>query len=164
MAEITVESLLLDQLHMVYPLVREVVRRIELREWLRFARDIASPRHAGRSGIVVARRVGQRFPCGLFCYRTEPDLQHGMVLVADYFVALDILDAKPIAEVLVSELAAVARRCGCEAIRSVLRNGSDDISAGLLSAGYRPESETLRFEARIQICRWAGPICPGAIN
>src|SRR5215471_144126 len=143
MPEITVEPLAFDQLATVYPLVREAVRGLDLPEWLRFARGIAAPGRAERSGIMVARRAGQPFPCGLFCYRKDRDLKHGTVLTADHIVALDILNPKPILAALVEELDVLAARLGCTAVHSVVRDGSHDIASGLLAAGHRRESETL---------------------
>ncbi len=143
MPEITVEPLASAQLAMVYPLVREVVHGLDLPHWLRLARRIAAPGRPERSGIMVARRAGQPFPCGLFCYREEWDLNYGTVLIADHIVALDILDPKPILTALVAELDALATRLGCAAVQSVVRDGSHDFATGLLAAGHRLESETL---------------------
>jgi hypothetical protein len=143
MSEITVEPLAFDQLAMVYPLVHEVVRGLDLPDWLRFARRIAAPGRAKRSGIMVALRAGQPFPCGLFCYREERDLNYGTVLIADHIITLDILDPKPILTALVAELDALATRLGCAAVQSVVRDGLHEVATGLLAAGHQLESETL---------------------
>ena len=62
------------------------------------------PRRGGQCGIVAARREGRAFPCGLFCYRVEDDLKLGKVLIADHFVAVDLLDPASVLTALVEEL------------------------------------------------------------
>ena len=52
-------------------------------------------------GIVAASRKGRTFPSGLFCYRVEDDLTLGRVIVADHFVAVDLLDPGAVLAALV---------------------------------------------------------------
>src|SRR5690242_21801474 len=117
MADFVIETLARDQLPAVYPLVREAVPRLSLTAWLRFARPLTGPRRSGQCGIVTARREGRSFPCGLFCYRVDDDLTLGRVLVADHFVAVDLLDPGAVLAALVDDLDALARRLGCKGVQ-----------------------------------------------
>jgi hypothetical protein len=139
----TVEMLSPDQTRAVFPLVREAVPTLDLASWLRFARPLVNPRHAAHSGIVVARRDSRPFPCGLFCYRREDDLKLGSVLVAEHFVAVDILDPAPVLSVLAAELDALGKRLGCAAVRSIVHSGASEVAGGLAAAGHRPEASLL---------------------
>ena len=96
MSPCIVRSLPPDQVLAVYPLVREVVPELDAGAWVRFARVLLSPKRAGQGGIVAAWRPGRSFPCGLVCYRVENDLLRGRVLVAEHFVAVDLLDPQAV--------------------------------------------------------------------
>jgi hypothetical protein len=137
------ENLRPDQIRSVYPLIRETTPTISLQAWMRFARQLTATRRAGQSGIVAVRRVGRDFPCGLFCYRVDNDLEHGRVLIAEHFVAVDLLDPKAVLAALVEELEALARRLGCTAIRSVVHGSELAVAGGLSAAGHTPEGELL---------------------
>lgn len=143
MSRITVAPLSADQLHTVYPLIREVAPGLDLAGWLRLARRTVGSRRGGRSGIMVARRDGRAYPCGLFCYRREQDLDGAAVLVADHFVALDILDAKPVLASLVGALDELAVRLECTSVQSTVRTGAQEVAALLSGAGHQREAEML---------------------
>jgi hypothetical protein len=143
MSAIIVQTLSRDQIRSVYPLIREVVPTLDLAGWVRFANRLANPRHAERGGVMVARRDGRPYPCGMFCYRREQDLRLGRVLVADYFIALDILAPDVVLGALVTALDDLGARMECDSIRSVLHNGSPEIACGLAAAGHRPEGAML---------------------
>jgi hypothetical protein len=132
-----------DQAPSVYPLVREAIPGIDLKAWLQFARRIADPRKAGREGIMVVTRRPRLLPCGLFVYRREIDLERGPVLVAEHFVAVDVLDAEPVMQALIAELDGLAARLGCGAIRAMVMSPASQLASGLQAAGHRPEGATL---------------------
>lgn len=115
--DLIAERLRTDQLRIVYPLIRQARPEVDLQRWIRFARRLARPGNASRSGIVAVRYAGQRFPCGLFCYRREHDLRHGLVLTAEHLVALGVLDPAPVLAALVRELEAIGAQLGCSAVR-----------------------------------------------
>lgn len=140
------EVLSREQIRSVYPLIREAVPSIDLASWLRFAQQLTAPRRAGQCGVIVARRGHRAFPCGLFCYRVEADLQLGKVLIAEHFVAIDLLDPGAVLAALVEELDALAKRLGCQAVRSVVHGGASEIEDGLHAAGHRPEGAMLLKE------------------
>jgi hypothetical protein len=139
MAGFIIELLSRDQIRSVYPLIREAVATIDLTTWLRFARQFTGPRRPGHGGIVTVRREGRAFPCGLFCYRVEEDLKLGKVLTADHFVAVDLLEPDAVLAALVEELGVLAKRLGCQAMRSLVHGGPPTVAGGLYAAGHRPE-------------------------
>ena len=143
MADFVVEVLSRDQIRAVYPLVREAVPTLDLSNWLRFARQLTGSRRGASCGIVAARREGRAYPCGLFCYRVEDDLKLGKVLVADHFVAVDLLDPGAVLAALVQELDVLAKRLGCAAVRSLVHGGTPDIADSLGAAGHQPEGAAL---------------------
>jgi hypothetical protein len=150
MAEFITEVLARDQIRAVYPLVREAVSTIDLSTWLRFARQLTGPRRVDQCGIVAARREGRIFPCGLFCYRVEDDLKLGKVLIADHFVAVDLLDPAAVLTALVRELDSLAKRLGCVAVRSLVHGGASDLEGGLHAAGHRPEDASLLLKKLLE--------------
>jgi hypothetical protein len=144
MPAFTVEALRPDQLRAVYPLIREAVPDLTLPAWLRFARPLTAPRRAAHSGIVAARRTGRVHPGGLFCYRVDRDLERGKILIAERFVAVDLLDPKAVLTALVAELEGLGTRLGCGAVRSVVhRVQADGVSGNLTAAGHAPEGTLL---------------------
>jgi hypothetical protein len=146
MADIDVQMLAPDQIRSVYPLIRQVVPTLDLPAWQRFARTVLNPRRPELGGIVVATRPPRPFPCGLFCYRQEHDLTRGKILVAEHFVALDLLDPDHVLAALVNELESLARRFGCEAVRSVVHGSAPDVAGGLAAAGHQPETKLLLWK------------------
>jgi hypothetical protein len=143
MVEFVIETLAREQLAAVYPLVREAVPSLGLTNWLRFARPLTGPRRSGQCGIVTARRAGRSFPCGLFCYRVDDDLTLGRVLVADHFVAVDLLDPGAVLAALVDDLDRLAHQLECKAVRSLVHGGTRDVADSLDAAGHRPEDASL---------------------
>lgn len=143
MADIDVQMLAPDQVRSVFPLIRQAVPTLDLAGWLRVARTLIHPRRPELGGIVVATRPPRPFPSGLFCYRQETDLIHGKVLVAEHFVALDLLDPGHVLAALVNELDSLANRFGCKAVRSVVHGSAPDIAGGLAAAGHQPEASLL---------------------
>ena len=148
--EFIIELLSREQIRAVYPLVREAVPTLDLPTWLRFARQLTGPRRGEQCGIVAARREGRAFPCGLFCYRVEDDLKLGKVLIADHFVAVDLLDPAAVLAALVEELDSRAKRLGCQAVRSLLHGGAPDLEDGLHAAGHRPEGAALLLKKLLE--------------
>jgi hypothetical protein len=146
MADIDVKMLAPDQVRSVFPLIRQVVPTLDLAAWQRFARTVMNPRRPELGGIVVATRPPRPFPCGLFCYRQEHDLTRGQVLVAEHFVALDLLDPDHVLAALVAELDGLAKRFNCAAVRSVVHGSSPDVAGGLAAAGHQPETRLLLWK------------------
>lgn len=142
MSAFTVRALTSDQVRSVYPLIRELMPTVDLNAWTDFARRVTGRRHSN-AGIMAAFREGRPFPCGLFCYRVEKTLGEGKVLIAEYFVAVDLLDPKAVLAALVEELEALGHRLGCNAVRSVVHGGKQEIAGGLVAAGHAPSASLL---------------------
>ncbi len=157
MADFIVEVLARDQIRSVYPLVREAFPTLDLSAWLRFARQLTTSRRGGQCGIVAARRERRVFPSGLFCYRVEDDLKLGKVLMADHFVAVDLLDPAAVLAALVEELDRLAKRLGCHAVRSLVHGGAPGVADGLHSAGHRPEAASLLLKNFLETQQARGP-------
>ncbi len=151
MADFIIDVLSRDQVRSVYPLIRETVPTIDLPTWLRFARQLTGARRAMQCGIVAARRAGRVFPCGLFCYRVEDDLKLGKVLIADHFVAVDLLDPGAVLAALVEELDGLAKRLGCQAVRSLVHGGAPAVAGGLYAAGHRPDGASLLLKKLLEV-------------
>jgi len=135
MTSFFVEPLARDQIRAVYPLIREAIPGLNLAAWLRFAQGVTSPRRrVGMAGIIVARRQGHDFPSGLFCYRVDPDPALGKILVAEHFVAVDLLRPDDVLAALVAELDALGERLGCKAVRSIVHG--EAVEGGLAQAGH----------------------------
>ena len=143
MSAFTCDNLLPEQVHTVYPLVREVVPGLDLKTWTRVARRMANPKRAEHGGIRVVLRSPRQLPCGLFLYRREHDLAHGPILIAEHMVAVDVLDPESVMSALVNELDALAERLGCSAIRTMVLGQATLAASGLYAAGHRPEGATL---------------------
>ena len=131
MSDFTIELLPPDQIRSAYPLIREALPGLDLVGWLRFARQTAAARRAGRSGIVAARRVGRPYPCGLFCYRIDQDVEQGRVLIAEHFVAVDLLEP---AVVLAALVAAPSALCELDIRYSDLGDGMRPLFAALAAS------------------------------
>jgi hypothetical protein len=134
MTSFSVEPLARDQVRAVYPLIREAISGLNLTAWLRFAQNAMSARRAGQAGIIVARREGHDFPSGLFCYRVDPDPALGKILVAEHFVAVDLLHPDDVLAALVAELDSLGERLGCKAVRSIVHG--EAVEGGLAQAGH----------------------------
>ena len=143
MSGFTSRNLSPDQVHTVYPLVREAIPTLDLKTWTRIARRIANPKRTEQAGIRVVLRSPRQLPCGLFLYRREQDLVHGPILVAEHMVAIDVLDPQSVMSALVSELEVLAERLGCSAVRTMVLGHASLATTGLYAAGHRPEGATL---------------------
>lgn len=136
-----VEPLSRDRIRAVYPLIREAIPGLDLSAWLKFARGVTGVRRDIRSGIIVARREGHDHPSGLFCFRVDRDPALDKVLVAEHFVAIDLLHPAAVLHALVEELDALGKRLGCNAVRSIVHR--PEIAGGLTRAGHAAEGEIL---------------------
>jgi hypothetical protein len=142
MSAFTVRVLTRDQILSVFPLIREVMPDVDLGCWTEFARRITGRRGAN-AGIMAAWREGRSFACGFFCYRVDKTLLEGKVLVAEHFVAVDLLEPKAVLAALVAELEALGHRLGCDAVRSVVHGGEQEVAGGLVAAGHAPDASML---------------------
>lgn len=143
MHDLVVRPLQPDQLAIVFPLVREIMPSLTLPSWLRYARRLFSTRRSARSGMVVAMRGAESLPCGIFCWRREQDPARGEIILAEHFVAVDILDPRPVQDALLRELERMGRELGCVTVRSIIHNGSAELTTRFFEAGHRPAGALL---------------------
>jgi hypothetical protein len=134
MTSFTVEPLARSQVRAVFPLIREAIPGLSLAAWLRFAKGLAGPRKSPHAGIIVVRRESHDFPSGLFCYRVDPDPALGKILVAEHFVAVDLLHPADVLAALVEELDALGKRLGCKAVRGIVHRAEEE--GGLALGGH----------------------------
>lgn len=118
-----------------YALIRGVVPGLSLAKWTRYARRTARPGRSGRSGIRVVRGA-KSYPVGLVCYRVEDDLLVGQILRAHHFVALELLEARPVLTALVEGLDALAMELGCNTVESLLHGPDTALDAWFEKAGH----------------------------
>ena len=140
--EFICDNLDVSQAATVYPLVREALPGLTLKAWLHFARRHVRARR-GAGGILLERRTARAHPSGLIVSRRDHDLTHGPILVAEHLVAVDVLDSGPVLRALLAEMDALARRLGCNAIRTVLVGPEQLLTPGLAEAGHAPQGETM---------------------
>lgn len=143
MSEFKCEALQEAQAATVFPLVREVLPGLLLKDWLRFTRATLRRSTSAQAGIVVVHRGQRAFPSGMFTWRRISDPAHGTLLVAEHFVAVDVLDPEPLMAALVEELERLAKQLGCTAIRSVLPGEGALAGANLRAAGHSAQGATL---------------------
>ncbi len=143
MPHLIAERLTPDRFRAAFPLIREAMPGLDLTGWLRFARQTTASRRTERTGIVAVRRESRPYPCGLFCYRVEDDLEQGRVLIAEHFVAVDLLEPGAVLAALVAELDQLGARLGCHAVRSIVHQGETEVTGGLAKAGHVAEGMLL---------------------
>ncbi|HTZ71430.1 MAG TPA: hypothetical protein VMB71_12320 [Acetobacteraceae bacterium] len=160
MQEFQVAPLRPAEARLVYPLVQASEPAVTLESWLAFVRRITH-RRADRVGIMAATRAGQRFPCGIFCYRCHEDLALGPVVTADYFVAVDILDPKPVVRAMVRELESLGERLQCQAVRSVIHANEDEVATCLRRSAHQVATTNfVKLLGHPAACAAASPIPP----
>jgi hypothetical protein len=126
-------------LRVAFPIVREAEPAADLAGWLDYARRFTKGRR-GPSGILAARHTGRAYPCGLVCYRREPDLVLGHVLRSEHIIAIDVRDPNAVLAAMLAELERLAKALDCAAIRSAIRGGRSTIASHLSAAGHALES------------------------
>jgi hypothetical protein len=134
--EIAVESIAAADIRPLFPLVRAVEPGLLWPQWDRYARRVARSGPRAKEGIVVARRRGHAMPCGAVCYRLDRDLRLGSVLTAEHFIAVDLLYPHAVLAALAMALDELAKRFGCDAIRSILHDRDPKIAEDLGGAGH----------------------------
>jgi len=134
--DIGVEALQPDQVRVAYLLVQTVDPSLRLRDWVRYAGNIAR-RAPQKQGILVARRASHRHPCGVVCYRLERRIGR-RELVADICAIMDLVRPEGVAKALVTGIGEVARSLECERVRYMASDESDPIQQILRDLGHRP--------------------------
>jgi hypothetical protein len=140
---LSVRPLAPGQLRDLYPLMRAASPALSLQAWLHFARALTASKAPGHAGILVARRHRVSHPCGAVCYRRDRDLQFGIILTAEHFIAMDLLYPEAVMDALLGELDNIAMRLRCNAIRSIVQGGRVMLADELRGAGHVSEGFTM---------------------
>ncbi len=133
-----------ERVAQAFPLIQTALPSVTLEEWRDFALPLASPAGQATSGVVTVLSE-QDFIVGLCCYRVEKNLHHGAVLMADPFLALDLLGLKAVACALADAIESLAREWHCTAIHTSLpatgvKGAENWLVRNLRSRGHRVES------------------------
>jgi hypothetical protein len=131
-----------DQVALAFPLVRAAVPLVDLRAWQGFIRATTDAPGPATVGALGLRHEGG-YICGLIVYRKQQDLRHGMTLVVDLFVALDLVSEAPAANALFHAAEAKARELGCTAVQIRLNAGWQSLAEHARSHGYGTEAQIL---------------------
>lgn len=107
-----------DRIAQAYPLVQVVRPSLSVEEWERYARAILDDTET-TSGIATLQDPRDLI-AGLFIYRVGDDPDHGRTLIAEDFVALDIVKPETVAQSLADALESVANQHGCSAVHTTI--------------------------------------------
>ena len=140
---VLVEPITSGDIRPLFPLMHAAEPELKLSTWLSYSRRMTKAKRGARAGIMVARRRGQSLPCGAVHYRLEQNLRYGQLLTAEHFIAIDLLYPQAVLAALLEALDAIAKDCGCGAMRSILHDRRSDLLDKLCVAGYRREGMTL---------------------
>ncbi len=138
-------SLTPERVAQAFPLIQTALAKVTLEEWSNFATPLlASPAGQATGGVVTVNSE-QDIIVGLCCYRVEKNLRHGAVLMADPFLALDLLDLKAVAYALADAIESLAREWRCTAIHTSLpatgvKGAENWLVRNLRSRGHQVES------------------------
>jgi hypothetical protein len=134
LAELSCAPLEASQIEQVFPLVRDAIPELDLAEWRRRATELITAENRGRCGVVGVRGSAGYF-CGLAIFHIEPR-RNGTTLVADHFIAYDVLDRTQVSGVLLAGLDALAQRLGCIAVETSLTKPRDRLVERFRAAGH----------------------------
>ena len=132
MPHLVVERLSLAHLRLAFPLMRRAVPELTPQSWIRYARGMVGKGGHATKGILVVRRDGSGCYCGAVCFRRVPDIRLGAVLLAEHFVAMDLLYPEIILRALLGALDDMAASLRCGGVRS-MAYGSDPYLANQLA-------------------------------
>ena len=130
-----VERLKPKHIRAVYPLMRLADPSISFARWLQYAGGLSGRDRAPR-GVLIAKRRSHLHPAGVVCYHCERDIDARM-LVAENFVATDVLYPEALATALLTGLNSVAITLGCQAIRTVVTQTGTPLDAPMCMAALR---------------------------
>lgn len=115
---LTTRRLTPERIAQAYPVIRMAMPNLSFEAWCRFAEEQIADDEPPR-GIVTVESE-QDYIVGLGAYRLERDLQDDRVLIANHFVAVDLIRREAVAETLAQELESVAKQHRCNALHTCL--------------------------------------------
>jgi len=131
-----------DQVALAFPLVHAAVPVVDLRAWQDFMQATVAAAEQPTVGALGLRHEGG-YLCGLIVYRKQRDLRHGMTLVVDLFVALDVVSEGAAAQALLHAAEAMARDLGCAAVHIRLNADWQSLTDHISSYGYGADAQIL---------------------
>lgn len=168
MRNLRVKHLTPGRLQQAFPLLQACDPTLSLETWTAFAAPLLSPtpkaEQPGRGeppehGILSVENE-QGYIAALFTYRCHPDLRLGRVLLAENFMAFDLLDPAACAHALVAALEQLSGQLRCSEVRSHISHGRtpDNRNGGLMAAvlaerGHGPCGRLFCKEVAQQTCR-----------
>ncbi len=145
MRHLEIRPLTAERIAQAFPLIQASLPQVTLEAWHDFAAALVAQGAPAATGIILV--VGERDTIGGLCsYRVERDLVHGLLLNADHFLALDLLDRRAVAHALAAGVEELARQRHCTAIHTNLIRPPDTAPAGgglvdvLCTRGHRIET------------------------
>ncbi len=144
MRNLETRSLTPERVAQAFPLIQTAFPAVSLEDWRDFATPLARAQGPADGGIITVVSE-QGYIVGLCCYRVAQDFQHGAVLMADYFLILDLFDQNAVVRALADAVESLARERRCTAIHTSLPEtgvkGTNNWLARILrSRGHRVES------------------------
>jgi len=116
---LTARRLTPERIAQAYPVIRIALPDLSFDAWCRFAQEQIAGDDEPPRGIVTVDSE-QDYIVGLGAYRLERDLQDDRVLIANHFVAVDLIRREVVAETLARELESVAKQHRCSALHTHL--------------------------------------------
>ena len=148
MRELHLTPLQRTQIRQAYPLIQTIRPHLTLDAWQAYARRFPLEPGLGRSGIATLQDSNALI-LGLFAYRTGREPDHGLTLLVDHFVALDLIAPASVAEQLADGMEAIARKLDCRAVHTAVDCGESVCGNHLVDLlcdlGHRLE--------RFQLCK-----------
>jgi hypothetical protein len=131
--KLNVSLLCLEEVDHAFPLIRTVCPEAELDSWRRFAQRRLAKVSGNETGILVVKNE-QDCIVGIGAFLLSDGLQHGPVLFADHFCALDIVGQASVARVLEDGIEKIARRHHCVALHTTIAASGKQADDGWLCA------------------------------
>ena len=130
------------QIPQVLPLIKATWPGVDLDTWRRFAKFFVH----GRGGDLAGARILQDSAdciCGIFVYRLERDLQHGLVLAVPLFSAVDVANSPNTTRALLEACLTQAGSLECETLHVHLYEQQSGLASRLKKLGLAQERNML---------------------
>ncbi len=127
------------------PLIRATWPSIDMTTWQRFVQFFSGEGAAQGSGVLGLRDSGCCL-CGVLAYRTDLDLQSGLVLAIQLFTAADLANSLGTIRALLEAAELQALELGCTSLQIRLLSGQAGLASRLRSLGLYYDTGLLRME------------------
>ena len=121
MRTLTTRHLTFERIPQAYPVITMAMPELSFDAWCSFAKAQIAEDEPPRGIVTVDSE--QDYIVGLGAYRLERDLHDDRVMIANHFVAVDLIRREVVAETLANELESVAKRHRCSALHTHLPGG-----------------------------------------